>query len=83
MAKELDHDYINYLADKWHSYLLKKDPHHPQRKERYGEVMEMISEMKEETKTGKMLYNYLFFQLHFKAEGEVEAYQKYREGGSV
>lgn len=82
MATELDHDYINYLADKWRNYLLKKDPHDLVRKARYEEVMVMIYEMREETKTGKMLYDF-FFQLHHKAEGEVEAYEKYLEGGSI
>ena len=83
MPAKLDHDYINYLADKWRDYLLKKDPHDPVQKAQYHKVQEMIDEMKKETKNGKMLYDYFFFQLHFQAEEELEAYQKYLEGGSV
>ncbi len=82
MAEELDQDYINYLADKWRNYLLKKDPHDLARKAHYQKVWEMIDEMKRETKNGKMLYNF-FAQLHSKADEELESYQKYREGGLV
>lgn len=82
MTKELDHDYINYLADRWHNHLLKKDPHDRSRKAQYQKVQEMIDEMKKETKTGKMLYDF-FAQLHSKSDEEVEAYQRYREGGII
>mgnify|MGYP001615478423 CR=1 FL=1 len=82
MAKQVDYDYINYLAEKWWNYLLKKDQHDPARKAQYQKVEEMINEMKHETETGIMLYNY-FIHIHSNTRGELEAYKKYLEGGSV
>ncbi len=81
MPKEVSLDYIAYLNDKWKRYLLRGDPYHQAKRERYGQLVEMIDEMKNETKAGKMLYHYLKY-LHSKSPEEQKAYrihqQKYR-----
>ena len=76
MANRINLDYVAYLTDKWRTHLLKKDPYSVKQQKLYGEVLDMIDEMKDETSVGRMLY-YYFNMLHAQATGEKKAYQLY------
>ena len=76
MTNKINLDYVAYLTEKWRTHLLKKDPYNMNQRKRYGEVLEMIDEMKNETGIGISMYNQLV-RLYLQSEGEIKAYRRY------
>ncbi|GEM_PF-4096158 len=83
----LDLDYINYLADKWRYHLLEKEnpsflenrEEYVNRRRMYADVLDMVDEMKNETKVGVMLYKTLWKIHSFKpAQEERDAFKEYK-----